>query len=172
MNLPNILSVIRIILVPLFVIAFFAISKWVALWIFIIAGITDVVDGYIARKYDLITDLGSVLDPLADKLMLISVLTVFTIVGYIPKIVLIIVLAKEFFMIYGGVKFYLLDKRIIIPANKYGKIATATFYVAIILITFNFNETLNNILIMVATISTLIAFISYYKIAKKEFFEN
>jgi len=168
MNIPNMLTILRIILVPVFVGTFFLVSKWVALAVFIVAGITDALDGYIARKYDLKTELGAVLDPFADKLMLMSVLTVFTIKGYIPIVVLIIVGSKELFMIFGGIHFYLSKKKIVIPSNKYGKTATILFYLSIILITFDFNEILNNILIFTATASTLIAFASYYKIAMRK----
>lgn len=168
MNIPNILTIIRIILVPIFVGTFFLVSKWVALVVFIVAGVTDALDGYIARKYDMQTELGAVLDPFADKLMLMSVLTVFAIRGYIPMIVLIIVASKELFMIYGGIRFYLSKKKIVIPANKYGKTATILFYLSIILITFDFNKILNNLLIFTATASTLVAFMSYYRIAKQK----
>ena len=168
MNIPNILTVIRIILVPIFIITFFSVNKWIALIIFIIAGITDFLDGYIARKYDLITDLGVVLDPFADKLMLISVLVVFTMVNYIPLFILIIVVTKELFMIFFGAKFYFSKNKIVIPANKYGKITTVLFYISITIITFNINEIINNVLIFAVAISTMVAFISYYKIAKRE----
>lgn len=172
MNIPNMLTIIRIILVPIFVGTFFLISKWVALVVFIIAGITDALDGFIARKYNMQTELGAVLDPFADKLMLMSVLTVFTVRGYIPMIVLIVVASKELFMIYGGIRFYLSKKKIVIPANKFGKISTILFYLSIILITFDFNEILNNVLIFIATGSTLIAFVSYYRIAKRKLKNN
>lgn len=168
MNVPNILTILRIILVPVFVVTFFLVNKWVALGVFIVAGITDALDGYIARRYDLKTELGAVLDPFADKLMLMSVLTVFTIKGYIPIIVVIIVGTKELFMIIVGIKFYLSQKKIVIPSNKFGKTATFLFYLSLILITFNFNKLLNDILIFTATVSTIIAFFSYYKIAKKK----
>jgi cardiolipin synthase len=168
MNIPNILTIIRIILVPIFIITFFLVSKWVALSVFIIAGITDLLDGYIARKYDMVTDLGAVLDPFADKLMLMSVIIVFTISGYIPVFVLIIILTKELFMIYGGARFYFAKKKIVIPANRYGKASTVLFYVSIIVITFDISDIANNILMLSVVISTIIAFVSYYKIARNE----
>jgi cardiolipin synthase len=71
-------------------------------------------------------------------------------------------------MIYGGIRFYLSKRKIVIPANKYGKTATILFYLSIILITFDLNNVLNNLLIFTATASTLVAFISYYRIARKK----
>ena len=77
MNLPNKLSILRIIMVPLFVVAYFLPFDWapfVALGIFILAALTDLLDGYIARKYNLVTDLGKLLDPIADKILVCSAL--------------------------------------------------------------------------------------------------
>lgn len=116
----------------------------------------------------MVIDLGAVLDPFADKLMLMSVIIVFTISGYIPVFILIIILTKELFMIYGGARFYFAKKKIVIPANKYGKASTVLFYVSIIVITFNISDIANNILMFSVVISTIIAFVSYYKIARNE----
>jgi phosphatidylglycerophosphate synthase len=77
MNLPNKLSILRIIMVPLFIVAYFLPFDWapfVALGIFILAALTDLLDGYIARKYNLVTDLGKLLDPIADKILVCSAL--------------------------------------------------------------------------------------------------
>lgn len=116
----------------------------------------------------MVIDLGAVLDPFADKLMLMSVIIVFTISGYIPVFILIIILTKELFMIYGEARFYFAKKKIVIPANKYGKASTVLFYVSIIVITFNISDIANNILMFSVVISTIIAFVSYYKIARNE----
>ena len=166
MNIPNIITIIRIILVPIFVFAFFFISKWVALCVFILAGISDLLDGYIARKYNLVTDLGALLDPFADKLMLISVLVSFTIVKDIPIFMLVIMVIKELFMIYAATKLYFKKEKIVIPANKFGKTSTVLFYFASFVIIFNISPVLNNILMALVIISTILAFFSYYKIVK------
>lgn len=129
--------------------------------IFAVAGVTDVLDGYIARKYNLVTDLGTVLDPLADKLMLIAVLSCFTIKGYIPTWIIGVVLVKELSMIAGGIYLYFNKEQIVIPANKFGKLATVFFYAAIILITFNVKADYNKYLISIAMIMTLVAFVVY-----------
>lgn len=165
MTLPNILSFFRILLVPLFVFAFFSeipMGRWIALGIFLLAGITDVVDGYIARQYNLITKLGSALDPLADKLMLIAVLACFYVVGYIPLVVLLIVIIKELMMIVTSMYIYFQNDEIIVTANKYGKSATVMFYLAIVTITFSHNDYLNYTVITIAVIMTIIALISYF----------
>lgn len=165
MTIPNVLSFFRILLVPLFVYAFFSeipMGRWIALGIFLLAGITDVVDGYIARKYELITKLGSALDPLADKLMLIAVLASFYMVGYIPLVALIIVMIKELMMIVTAMYIYFKNDEIVVTANKYGKSATVMFYIAIITITFSNNYYLNYTIITIAVIMTIIALISYF----------
>jgi len=166
MNIPNILTIIRIILVPVFIFAFFFISKWVALCVFILAGISDLLDGYIARKYNLVTELGTLLDPFADKLMLISVLISFTIADYIPVFMLVIMVIKELFMICAAAKLYFKKEKIVIPANKFGKTSTVLFYIASFIIIFNINAILNDVLMALVIISTILAFFSYYKIVK------
>ena len=105
MNIPNILTLLRIILVPIYLLVFFSNLKnrvLLAGLIFILAGISDVLDGYIARKYDLITKLGSVLDPFADKMMTFAVLISFTWAKLIPSWILIALGIKEMLMISGG----------------------------------------------------------------------
>lgn len=139
MNLPNILTSIRFLLVPLFVYVFFhegQESIVYATYIFVLAGITDVLDGYLARKYKLITKWGQAMDPLADKLMLITVLICFTIKDYLPVLIIIIVSLKELLMILGGLFLYYKKDKIVVPANKFGKIATVNFYIAILYMAF------------------------------------
>ena len=93
MNIPNILTIFRIVLVPIYLLIFFSdLPNKVLLagLVFILAGVTDVLDGYIARKNNLITKLGTVLDPFADKLMSFTVLLSFTIAGFIPAWIILI----------------------------------------------------------------------------------
>ncbi len=162
MNLPNILTTIRFLLIPLFVYAFFSEidgSILYATYIFIIAGITDVLDGYLARKYNLITKWGQAMDPLADKLMLITVLICFTIKNYIPVWVITIVGLKEILMIIGGLFLYYRKDKAVIPANRFGKIATVNFYIAILYMAFNFPYSI--VAVTLAMIFTLFALIQY-----------
>ena len=100
--LPNVLSISRIMLVPLFPFFYYSdIShgNLIALFIYVLAGLTDILDGFIARKFDLITRIGIVLDPFADKLMLLSVLFTLTFAEILPWFIVILVTIKESFMI-------------------------------------------------------------------------
>ena len=122
MNIPNILSLFRILLIPVAA-YFFAVDNFTAaLIVFVLACATDVLDGYIARKFNLITDIGTVLDPLADKGMQVTVLISMSLHGIMPWIVAIFFLVKELTMFLGGV--FLYKKSVIISANWYGKLST------------------------------------------------
>jgi cardiolipin synthase len=136
-NIPNILTVFRLALVPVFVIVFFSEihnnTLW-ALFIYVVAGVTDVLDGYIARKYDIITEIGTVLDPLADKIMLIAAVVCLGIIGRVPFLAVLIVTVKESFMIVSGLILYYRKEKLVIPSNKYGKIATVLISISILLL--------------------------------------
>lgn len=132
--------------------------------IFIVAGISDVLDGMIARKYNLITKLGTVLDPLADKLMLMTVLICLTYTGSIAIWVTVIVGIKESMMIAGAIYLYFSGEKVVIPSDKFGKIATVLFYTAISVIVFDINITLSKGVMYVALIVTIVAFVNYLKI--------
>ncbi len=135
-NIPNILTYIRILCVPAFIITFFAIPAssfvniYVSLAIFLFASITDVVDGKIARKYNQTSDIGGVLDPLADKLLQVSVIICLTVNGNIHWIFPVLIGAKEFYMILGSL--FLVKKNIVGKANFFGKAAAFVFAVAIL----------------------------------------
>ncbi|GFN36075.1 CDP-diacylglycerol--glycerol-3-phosphate 3-phosphatidyltransferase [Tepidimicrobium xylanilyticum] len=165
MNIPNILTIFRILLVPIYLILFYSANKNRIIYgaiVFILAGISDFLDGHIARKYDLKTKLGAALDPLADKLMTFAVLISFTTEGLIPFWVLLIMGAKEGLMIIGGFMLYLLKDKKVLPSNKYGKIATFSFYVAILSIVFKFPDpNITKILILVTVVLNMLAFINY-----------
>lgn len=166
MNTANKLTVFRIILIPIFIYMFFSsfpYSNIISLFIYILAGITDFLDGFIARKYNMQTKAGTVLDPLADKLMLISVLTSLYIKKLIPLWVLIIVIAKEVIMIIVGIILY--NKNFIIPSNIFGKLSTIIFYIAICLLILSVNEAIW--VIYVALTLSILAFIIYFLIFSK-----
>lgn len=159
-NIPNILTLFRLFLIPVFILFFFsklAHSLILSILIFLLAGVTDILDGYIARKYNLITKWGIVLDPLADKLMLLTVLSCLVIKNYILLWILIIVAVKEIFMIVSST--FLYKKDTIIPSNIFGKITTFLFYLSIFVLTFN--ETFGDYLLYIAVLSTVIALINY-----------
>lgn len=166
MNIPNILTVFRLALVPAFAYIFFSPIKnslFLSIAIFLIAGATDVLDGYIARKHNLVTRFGIVMDPLADKLMLVTVLYCLTVKNYIVSWVLWVIILKELSMIIGGT--LLLNKHMVIPSNIFGKISTLLFYLSIFILIFS--KELGKILIYVAVASAVVAFFNYLIIYDK-----
>lgn len=124
MNLPNKLTLSRVIMVPFFV-AFllltpkFSYFKWIALVIFIVASLTDLLDGKIARKYNLITNFGKFMDPLADKLLVCSALIGLSSLGVIPGWITIVIIAREF--IISGFRLIAAEKGVVIAASMWGK---------------------------------------------------
>ena len=128
-NLPNILTMLRAALIPVFLLLYYSSLRYAALAVFLLASATDLLDGYIARKYNLITNFGKLMDPLADKLMVISVLLVQTISGILPVAAVIIVVLKELLMVLGGM--YMLKKGIVVYSEVVGKAAQFLFIVAL-----------------------------------------
>lgn len=164
-NLPNIITGFRFLLIPAFVGMFFSgveNSMLYSFLIFMTAGVSDVLDGAIARRYNLITKLGVVMDPLADKLMLMTVLICLTISGYIHFWIPLVVGIKEGILIIGGIHLYFHGEMNVIPSDKFGKIATVMFYSAITAIVFGAGELLSKIFILIAVIVTVIAFVNYF----------
>lgn len=128
MSIPNIISIIRILLVPVFCVTYFMPGlRILSLVVLIFSGLSDVADGYIARKYNSVTDLGKVLDPFADKLFNMSAVACFCIDGKIGFWILAFVVAKELFMICGGVVLYK-KTRAVIASKWYGKLSTCLFF--------------------------------------------
>lgn len=134
-TIPNILTILRLLLVPVFIILFFQGHKIASLAVFCAASLTDLLDGYLARKLNQITDFGKLFDPLADKLMVLSALVCQGIAGVFPWAAIIIVGCKELLMVLGGA--YMLKKGIVVYANYYGKVATVLFIAALILAFFH-----------------------------------
>ena len=161
MNIPNLLTAIRFLLIPVFVYFFFSPFQYsveLAVAIFVLSGITDTLDGHIARKYNKITRVGIVLDPLADKLMLITVLISVTISNSIPLWIIGVVILKELLMILGAISLYSQDN-VVVPANIFGKLSTVLSYLAILAVLF---ELPFNKLILYAYVGTaVLALISY-----------
>lgn len=127
---PNILTVIRFLLIPIIVTLLYK-GKYVdAIIVFSISGITDILDGVIARKFNFISDFGKLMDPLADKLTQLSMLVMLTIKKIIPLWIVIVVFIKEFCMICGAS--FLYGKELVVSSKWYGKAATTLFYIAIV----------------------------------------
>lgn len=135
MNLPNKLTVLRMCLVPFFIASMliaFPHHYLLALLFFLFASVTDLMDGKIARKKNLITDFGKFLDPLADKILVISALVCFVSLGLCGSVLVIVVLFREFTV--TSVRLMAAAKGKIVPANIFGKIKTVTQMIAIILV--------------------------------------
>ena len=122
LNIPNILSFIRLLLVPVYWVAYFSWSVWWAFGIFAIASLTDVADGIIARRFNLVTRLGKVLDPFADKLMQVSAMLSVVIDGKLHIAFAIIITVKELYMIVCACILY--GRKVVVYSNVYGKLAT------------------------------------------------
>ena len=167
-HVPNILTIIRFLLIAFIIFYIFMGNYILAFAFFTISGITDIADGFIARKFNLISNFGKLMDPLADKLTQISTLTSLVLTNIIPIWILIIVLLKEFIMIVGAS--FLYGKDVVVYSRWYGKLATVLFYVAIVfsLLTKQFALTgiwnqLDFILYCLALITTVFALIMYVK---------
>lgn len=137
MNLPNKLTVLRVIMIPFFV--FFmltdiagSLSKWIALGIFIIASLTDLLDGKIARKYNLVTNFGKFMDPLADKLLVCAAMICLVEIGMLPAWMVIVIISREF--IISGFRLIAADNGVVIAASYWGKFKTVFQMVMICLL--------------------------------------
>lgn len=168
MNLPNKLTVFRVLLVPVFVLIYYsniANSSLIAAIVFIIASLTDLLDGYIARKYNLVTNFGKFMDPLADKILVAAALILFVESGTVPGWVLMVVIAREF--IVSGIRLVAANNNITIAAGNLGKLKTATQMVSIVMILMNNfplgmdSIRVDMILLYISTILTVISGIEY-----------
>jgi len=129
-RIPNILTMTRFFLIPC-IIMFIIQGNYVgAILILAISGITDVLDGFIARRFNLVTDFGKLADPLADKATQLAILITLSIQTIIPLWILLIVVLKEFMLIAGAS--FLYGKELIVSSKWYGKLTTVLFYVAIV----------------------------------------
>ena len=129
-HIPNILTMSRFFLIP-FIIYYIIVDNYFLAFIFLtISGITDVVDGFIARKFNFVTNFGKLIDPFSDKATQISVLLTLTLKGIIPLWMIIIVALKEATMIAGAS--FLYGKELVVSSKWYGKLSTVLFYIAIV----------------------------------------
>lgn len=129
-NIPNLLTIVRFFLIP-FIVYYILTGQYIAGFIILTAsGLTDILDGCIARKFNFITNFGKLIDPLADKATQISVLASLTFKGIVPLWILMIVFIKEFVMVSGAS--FLFGKKLVVSSRWYGKLATVLFYIAIV----------------------------------------
>ena len=168
MNLPNKLTMFRVILIPFFV--FFLLApyfegygNYVAVAIFIVASLTDLLDGKIARKYNLVTNFGKFMDPLADKLLVCSAMICLIELGLLPAWIVIIIIAREF--IISGFRLIASDNGVVIAASYWGKFKTTFQMLMVIVLLLNFDSAafkiLGTVLIWIATILTVVSLIDY-----------
>ena len=166
MNLPNKLTVLRVIMVPFFV--FFmltdvggAANKWIALAIFVIASLTDMLDGKIARKYNLVTNFGKFMDPLADKLLVCSAMICLIPSGKLPTAIVIVIIAREF--IISGFRLVASDNGIVIAASYWGKFKTTFQMISVILLIVRIPAltVLTQICVWTALVLTVISLVDY-----------
>ena len=168
MNLPNKLTVLRVILVPFFV--FFLLgadwigsfSPYIALIIFIVASLTDMLDGKIARKYNLVTNFGKFMDPLADKLLVCTALICLTSMNRLNVIVVLVIIAREF--IISGFRLVASDNGIVIAASYWGKFKTVSQMALIIVLIMDLGGVWNvvgTVLTWVALLLTVVSLIDY-----------
>ena len=167
MNLPNKLTVMRVILIPFFVAALLydngssQTMRIVANVIFIVASLTDLFDGKIARKYNLVTNFGKFMDPLADKLLVCSALICLIQLGQLPAWVVIIIISREF--IISGFRLVAADNGIVIAASYRCKFKTTFQMIAVILMIFNIPAlaTVTMIMLVIAVVLTVISLVDY-----------
>lgn len=166
LNVANIITIYRILLVPFFVYSYYVVDKGnyniFSALIILISGLTDFLDGYVARKYNMITELGKILDPIADKLtqFVVSIILAFTYpLFYVP---LFLFMVKDGLLLIGGYYIFKKNGRHIDQAKLPGKIATLIFFVcSFILITFRCPSHISNILISITIMSSFIALVYY-----------
>ena len=167
MNLPNKLTVFRVILIPFFVFfllypGFGGYGNYVATGIFIIASLTDLADGKIARKYNLVTDFGKFMDPLADKLLVCAAMICLVDMKKLPAWIVIIIISREF--IISGFRLIAADNGIVIAASYWGKFKTVSQMFMLILLIADLGGAFNviaQVLIWVSLVLTIVSLIDY-----------
>lgn len=169
MNLPNKLTMLRIIMIPFFV--FFMLtdfvpgSNYIALGIFALASLTDLIDGKLARKYNLVTNFGKFMDPIADKLLVASALIAFVETGAMPAWIVIILIAREF--VVSGFRLVASDAGIVLAAGWSGKFKTATQMIMCCFLIVGFGEKYfamhiaEQVLIYISLVLSIVSMVEY-----------
>lgn len=167
MNLPNKLTILRMCMIPFFIAALMAEGgqnqtlRYVAAAIFIAASLTDLLDGKIARKYNLVTNFGKFMDPLADKLLVCAALICLIELGELPAWMVVIIISREF--IISGFRLVASDNGVVIAASWWGKFKTTFQMLAVILLIFNLPALsgFTNIIVWVSLALTVISLVDY-----------
>ena len=168
MNLPNKLTILRVILIPFFV--FFMLAPYfegygnfIAVAIFIIASVTDFLDGYLARRDNLVTNFGKFMDPLADKLLVSAALICLIETGQLPAWVVVIIISREF--IISGFRLIASDNGVVIAASYWGKFKTVSQMLMVIVLILNIQhvvfQVLGTVLMWIAVVLTVVSLVDY-----------
>jgi len=163
-NVPNVLTILRMLLIPVFVAFYVAGQEKLALVTFLVASATDWLDGYLARKHHQITDFGKLMDPLADKLMVCTALICQGVRGVFPWWAIVVVILKELVMVVGST--YMLNHNIVVYANMMGKSAQVSFIAALVLSFWHaefaaITLPLDRIFLVIAVVLALAALVDY-----------
>jgi CDP-diacylglycerol--glycerol-3-phosphate 3-phosphatidyltransferase len=163
-NVPNVLTMVRLALIPVFVLLFVIGYEKLALLTFMTASFTDLLDGYLARKHNQITDFGKLMDPLADKLMVVTALICQGVKGVFPWPAIAIVIIKESVMVYGAT--YMLNRDVVVYANWRGKAAQFSFILALVLSFWHqeftaMNFHLDRVILWIAVVLAVVALVDY-----------
>ncbi len=168
MNLPNKLTILRVIMIPFFLVFMLTDlmgtnGKFIACALFVIASFTDFLDGYIARKNNLVTNFGKFMDPLADKLLVGAAIISFVELDRLAAWIVIIIISREF--IISGFRLVASDNGVVIAASYWGKFKTVTQMIMIVLLILDFQNSvfilLENVFIYAALILTVVSLVDY-----------
>ena len=165
MNLPNKLTMFRVILIPVFIVVLMTgliadpLNRYIGTLIFCVASFTDYLDGHIARKYNLVTNFGKFMDPLADKLLVSSALICMIEMGMLPAWIVIIIISREF--IITGFRLIAAEGGLVIAASWWGKIKAVPQMILLILLLLDAQGITARILIFLATLFTVISGVDY-----------
>ncbi|BCN31426.1 CDP-diacylglycerol--glycerol-3-phosphate 3-phosphatidyltransferase [Anaeromicropila herbilytica] len=167
MNLPNKITIFRICLIPVFL--FFLLDDsipngdYISAAVFVVASLTDFADGYIARKYNLVSNFGKFMDPLADKLLVCSALICFVQLDLVPAWIIIVIISREF--IISGFRLVASDNGVVIAASYWGKFKTTAQMIMSVLLIVNFDgvvfNTLEQVFIYISLVLTVVSLIDY-----------
>ncbi|MEW9702317.1 CDP-alcohol phosphatidyltransferase family protein [Paenibacillus sp. SI8] len=168
MNIPNMLTISRFILIPVYLMFFFNGYIKIAFLILLVAGLTDILDGYLARSKGLTTPIGAMLDPLADKSMMIAVILSLLISGMIPWQAAAAMFIRDVGMIIGSAFFHFRGK-LTVPANVMGKLTTVLYYLAILFIVFELNFAITYLwfVILVSFLTSIIYIFQFLLLNRK-----
>ncbi|WP_454941125.1 CDP-diacylglycerol--glycerol-3-phosphate 3-phosphatidyltransferase [Evtepia sp.] len=163
MTTANKLTLCRVVMIPIFLVLLyvdFSGHLWAALAVFILASVTDFIDGYVARHYNQITDFGKFMDPLADKLLVMSAMAWFVEVAWMPAWAFFVVIARE--LAVTGLRLVAVEQGRVIAAAKSGKVKTACTMVGIILMLIFPSATLRLVCVAVILVTTIYSGIEYF----------